>query len=70
MESLKKLMEAEQAKRKLARLNNANQRHSQFGGTFTRVTMVLSLAMIFKIFAVICFCYLNESSCRVALKLY
>ncbi|XP_013606333.1 PREDICTED: protein timeless homolog isoform X1 [Brassica oleracea var. oleracea] len=39
VESLKKLMEAEEAKRKLARLNNANQRHSQFGGTFTRVTM-------------------------------
>ncbi|KAF8114815.1 hypothetical protein N665_0033s0007 [Sinapis alba] len=39
VESLKKLMEAEQAKRKLARLNNASQRHSQFGGTFTRVTM-------------------------------
>ncbi|CAH8329047.1 unnamed protein product [Eruca vesicaria subsp. sativa] len=39
VESLKKLMEAEEAKRKLSRLNNASQRHSQFGGTFTRVTM-------------------------------
>ncbi|CAH2070182.1 unnamed protein product [Thlaspi arvense] len=39
VDSLKKLMEEEEAKRKLARLNKANQRHSQFGGTFTRVTM-------------------------------
>ncbi|KAJ4875737.1 timeless family protein [Raphanus sativus] len=46
VESLKKLMEAEQAKRKLARLNNANQRHSQFGGTFTRVTMGGSKAVL------------------------
>ncbi|KAJ0267230.1 Timeless family protein [Hirschfeldia incana] len=46
VESLKKLMEAEQAKKKLARLNNANQRHSQFGGTFTRVTMGGSKAVL------------------------
>ncbi|CAA7024796.1 unnamed protein product [Microthlaspi erraticum] len=40
VESLKKLMEEEGAKRKLARLHNMNQqRNSQFGGTFTRVTM-------------------------------
>ncbi|ESQ43217.1 hypothetical protein EUTSA_v10012488mg [Eutrema salsugineum] len=39
VDSLKKLMEEEEAKRKLVRLHNANQRHSQLGGTFTRVTM-------------------------------
>jgi timeless len=39
VDSLKTLMKEEEVKRKLARLNNMNQRHSQFGGTFTRVTM-------------------------------
>lgn len=46
VDSLKKLMEEEEVKRKLARLHNMNPRHSQFGGTFTRVTMVLFLAMM------------------------
>jgi timeless len=49
VDSLKTLMKEEEVKRKLARLNNMNQRHSQFGGTFTRVTMVLFLAMMLKI---------------------
>ncbi|CAH8279425.1 unnamed protein product [Arabidopsis lyrata] len=39
VDSLKTLMKEEEVKRKLARLNNMNQRHSQFGGTFTQVTM-------------------------------
>ncbi|KFK26897.1 hypothetical protein AALP_AA8G307700 [Arabis alpina] len=39
VDSLKKLMEEEQVKKKLARLHNMNQRRSQFGGTFTRTTM-------------------------------
>ncbi|KAL1206714.1 hypothetical protein V5N11_027273 [Cardamine amara subsp. amara] len=39
VDSLKTLMKEEEVKRKLARLNNMNLRHSQFGGTFTRVTM-------------------------------
>ncbi|EOA12459.1 hypothetical protein CARUB_v10025761mg [Capsella rubella] len=39
VDSLKTLMKEEEVKRKLARLNNKNQRHSKFGGTFTRVTM-------------------------------
>ncbi|XP_010445395.1 PREDICTED: protein timeless homolog [Camelina sativa] len=39
IDSLKTLMKEEEVKRKLARLNNMSQRHSKFGGTFTRVTM-------------------------------
>lgn len=46
VDSLETLMKEEEVKRKLARLNNMNQRHSQFGGTFTRVTMVLFPAMM------------------------
>ncbi|CAN8244514.1 unnamed protein product [Cochlearia groenlandica] len=46
LESLKTLMEEQEVKRKLARANNMNQRCSQFGGAFTRVTMDGSKAVL------------------------